>query len=331
MSKLLKFPIEDSSHIGEIRRSIKAWALDLGFSETIAGKMAIVINELGTNIIKHAQRGEMIAQIFNSHIFILAIDNGPGMSNIKACMDDGFSTQGTAGNGLGAIRRLSDIFDAFTLLGKGTIVLAGFKISEEFVFDESPWDFYGFSLPIKGETVSGDGWSCAKSPSGKRKVLVSDGLGHGILAHEATNTALDAFKESVQESPLVDIKHFHHALRSSRGAALSEGIIDAEKMTFQFCGIGNVIGAIVSPASTKRMISYNGTAGVQLIKIQELTYPLEKESLIIIHSDGLSSQWSLSPYPGIFLRHPLIIAGLLYRDFNRGTDDVTVIVAKEFP
>jgi anti-sigma regulatory factor (Ser/Thr protein kinase) len=329
MSTLLKFPIEDQSHIGEIRRSVQSWAQDLGYSETVVGKISIVINELGTNVVKHAQRGEMIVQVFNSQILILALDRGPGMENLHSCMNDGFSTAGTAGNGLGAIKRLTDLFDVFTALGKGSIVLCGFRKDPFGALETSPWEFFGFSLPMKGEQVSGDGWKCSRSATGRRKIVVSDGLGHGLLAHEATQRAINSFCDSDSESPLLDIKNIHNALRSSRGAAVSEALIDHEKKTILYCGLGNVQGTVISPSSTKRLISYNGTAGVQLLKIQELTYPLESDSLVVFTSDGIGTQWTLKDYPGIFNRHPLIVAGALYRDFNRNTDDVTVVVARE--
>jgi hypothetical protein len=48
-----------------------------------------------------------------------------------------------------------------------------------------------------------------------------------------------------------------------------------------------------------------------------------------MHSDGLSSHWSLDPYPGLRLRHPALIAAVLYRDFSRHRDDVTVLVGRE--
>jgi hypothetical protein len=46
-----------------------------------------------------------------------------------------------------------------------------------------------------------------------------------------------------------------------------------------------------------------------------------------MHSDGLSARWNLSAYAGLHLRHSAVIAGVLYRDFVRRRDDVTVVVA----
>jgi len=51
-------------------------------------------------------------------------------------------------------------------------------------------------------------------------------------------------------------------------------------------------------------------------------------ALVIMHSDGLSARWKLSDYPGLFERHPAVIAGVLYRDNVRIRDDATVLVAR---
>jgi hypothetical protein len=48
----------------------------------------------------------------------------------------------------------------------------------------------------------------------------------------------------------------------------------------------------------------------------------------VLHSDGLLTQWSLDPYPGLSSRRPDVIAGVLYRDFRRVRDDATVVVAR---
>jgi hypothetical protein len=76
------------------------------------------------------------------------------------------------------------------------------------------------------------------------------------------------------------------------------------------------------------MVSHNGTAGHTARRIQEFSWPLETGSVILMHSDGLSSQWDLAPYAGIFSRHPSLLADVLCRDFSRGHNDVTVIVLR---
>jgi len=51
--------------------------------------------------------------------------------------------------------------------------------------------------------------------------------------------------------------------------------------------------------------------------------------VLIQHTDGLGTHWDVDRYPGLLGRSPSLIAAVLYRDFNRGRDDVTVLVASE--
>jgi hypothetical protein len=76
------------------------------------------------------------------------------------------------------------------------------------------------------------------------------------------------------------------------------------------------------------MVSYPGIVGHEVRKIQEFTYPWSQDMPLIMHSDGLATHWNLDQYPGLTARRPSLIAGVLYRDFARGRDDVTVVVAK---
>jgi hypothetical protein len=48
-----------------------------------------------------------------------------------------------------------------------------------------------------------------------------------------------------------------------------------------------------------------------------------------VHSDGLQTHWKLESYTGLRARHPSVIAGILYRDFRRNSDDAAVVVVKE--
>ena len=77
------------------------------------------------------------------------------------------------------------------------------------------------------------------------------------------------------------------------------------------------------------MVSHNGTAGHAAGSIHEFTYPVPPQSTIVMFSDGLTTRWDLTAYPGLGHRSPALIAGVLYRDFSRRRDDVTVVVARE--
>lgn len=323
-----KFLVEESSHIGEIRRHALVLSAELEFDEILGAQIAIVVTELATNLIKHAGHGEIVFSYSKTSLDILAIDKGPGIRNVKESLRDGYSTQGTAGNGLGAIKRQSHFFDLYTQPDKGTIIYVNFRKSQTASLEEC---LGAICLPIKGETVSGDSWSYVKHEQ-TLKLIVADGLGHGMFAHEASQLAIKVFhQEEAEASNAAIMNMLHTSLRSTRGAAVAVAEIDLNKMIMNYCGVGNIAGSLLSANSTKRPITHNGTVGVQLRKVQSLPYPVEDNSILIMHSDGLTANWQMSDHPGLSLKHPFVISAVLYRDYGRITDDTTVVVYKLSP
>jgi hypothetical protein len=76
-------------------------------------------------------------------------------------------------------------------------------------------------------------------------------------------------------------------------------------------------------------VSHSGIVGHSAARrFQQFDVPCPPGALLVLHSDGLGSRWDLARYPGLPLRHPGLIAAVLYRDFARGRDDVTVFVAR---
>lgn len=326
MWKQEKFIIQDQSHVGEIRRHAISIAEELSYDETLTGKIAIVVTELATNIYKHARTGEIILSYSRTSCDVLSIDRGPGM-DVQECMKDGFSTGGTAGGGLGAIKRGAHFFDIFSLPDKGTIIYVNFrKVDTEY----PEICLGGICLPYPGEIVSGDSWTFCRRENGL-KVMVADGLGHGLLAHEASRLAVEVFNEDTSRAPEEIMSNLHRALRSTRGAAIAIADLDVPRRVLNYCGVGNIATSIVSPGSVKRCISYNGTIGAQVKKMQTMPYPVDKDAVIIMASDGLSTHWDLKPYPGLLMKHPFIIAGVLYRDHGKGNDDISVVVFRGDP
>jgi hypothetical protein len=78
----------------------------------------------------------------------------------------------------------------------------------------------------------------------------------------------------------------------------------------------------------QRMVTHNGTVGHVARTIRPFSYACEGRPLLVLASDGLGTAWSFDRYPGLAHRHPALIAAVLYRDFDRGRDDVTVLVAR---
>lgn len=325
MYNQILFHVNEASQIGEARRAVVKFVRELGFDENETEKASLIVTELASNLIKHTSGGKLLIQsVRDKGVEILSLDKGPGITNIGECLRDGYSTAGSPGTGLGAIKRLSSEFEIYSRLDVGTSLLSRLSLNGA---PTSTFEVGAVCLPLKSEIVCGDNWSLKKLSTGCQ-LLVADGLGHGYEASLAANEAIRIFNSQTRTSVTEMLELIHNALRSTRGAAVAIADIDFGNVV-RYAGVGNIAGAIISDKGQRHLVSHNGIAGHEARKIQEFTYPFEKDALLILHSDGLQTRWNLNAYPGLAMRHPGLIAGTLYRDFARGTDDVTVVAIKE--
>jgi hypothetical protein len=179
---------------------------------------------------------------------------------------------------------------------------------------------------MHGQEVCGDSWTVSEN-SGAITLFVADGLGHGQQAAEASVEAVRLFHRFNGHQVATLLDYVHGGLRSTRGAAVSMARFNRATGQVIFGGIGNVAGALWFDRTFKRMVSMPGTAGHNARKIQSFDYPFQG-GLVILSSDGLSTNWSLDRYPNLEASHPTLIAAILYRDFGRHHDDATVLVGK---
>jgi anti-sigma regulatory factor (Ser/Thr protein kinase) len=323
------------SEVGGARREAVRLASSLSFDETESGRVAIVVTELANNVVNHGRGGILILrQLCIENTFgleILAIDRGPGMGNVSECMRDGYSSAGSPGTGMGAILRLSGYFDLFSR-PDGTVVVSQLwsKVyATKLLSKGARLDTGAICLPNAGETQCGDDWGVSYD-SGRILLMVADGLGHGPKAAEASNESVRVLEACAKETPIQIMKTAHQALRKTRGAAVALTVLHADHRNVSYVAVGNIVSAVISSESeVRRMASQNGTIGLQSPTLQEQSYEWSDDSTFVMHSDGLISHWKLDNYPGLMRKHPSIIAAIFYRDFKRGTDDVTVLVAKK--
>src|SRR5215475_6085928 len=326
------FHIREMSGVAGARREVTGLARTVGFDESEIGKVALVVTEAATNLVKHTPQGQLLARAFDRDgvpvIEVLALDQGPGIANIGDSLRDGYSTSGSPGTGLGAIKRLSDEFDIYSAPGKGSALVAQLWSRKQPGGTHSPPLKIGvICLPKPGEVACGDAWA-VEWRGGHCVILVADGLGHGTDAAVASMAAVNALRTHPQLAPAELIEFAHGALRSTRGAALAVADLDLAQEV-KYAGVGNIVGMTYATGSARHMVSHSGIVGHEVRKIQEFVYPWSQNALLIMHSDGLTTHWNLDQYPGLTGRHPRLIAGVLYRDFTRDRDDVTVVVAKK--
>ncbi|SFS06627.1 Anti-sigma regulatory factor (Ser/Thr protein kinase) [Granulicella pectinivorans] len=343
-------PIEDSSQIPVARRAVLEAGRELRLDEATLSRAEIVAVELARNIFLHGRTvtsqggvplrriqrpGELFisSDIEGTAVQIVAVDSGVGISSILRAMTDGFSTSGTPGLGLGAVKRLSRSFDIFSSIepdaARGTVVAA--LVGPEKPVGTTTAAVLSSALP--GETVGGDSWASFQTAE-STYYLMADGLGHGPHAHDASTLAVNLFLRSMERSraalsPAELLTHMHPLMRATRGAAIALIRIDHATRQIVFCGVGNISMVLSAPnGATRTMLSHNGTLGHQMQRVQEFTENYLPGSLLILHSDGIHTSWKLQNATGLDRQASATIAGAIYREAWRGRDDATVLVAR---
>jgi anti-sigma regulatory factor (Ser/Thr protein kinase) len=284
--------IRDQSAIGEARREAQRLATDFGLDETVIGRVGVVASELATNLLRHAGGGELLLQPVATEpgavIEVIAIDRGPGMPNVETCLRDGYSSGGTAGTGLGAVKRLAAEFDIYSLVGRGTVVMARVGAGR--------LSHIGAICTAKeGEAECGDMWRLARR-NAESALMVVDGLGHGALAADAARLAAEAFEKNPFDEPRALIERMHQALSGTRGAAGACAHLNGGAAV-RYAGLGNIAGRLAGAESSRGMVSHSGTLGFQAARVQQFEYPMQEASLLIMHSDGLSARWDMGDHP----------------------------------
>ncbi|MBF9255437.1 SpoIIE family protein phosphatase [Pontibacter sp. 172403-2] len=336
-----RFILPDKTYASILKRDITGMAINCGLSKNQVGKVNIIVSEMVSNLVKYTPNGgELLARCLEAEpggLEIICLDSGPGMHDPQRMLLDGVSTAGTAGEGLGAIKRQSDMFDLYSQPGNGTVILSRVYKNGGQAADAnhtSCFEVGAVAVPMANQELSGDGWAVLDEKH-NCYVIVLDGLGHGPKAHEASQQAVQVFARSLQHDPAAILRQVHEGLRHTRGAVGLVACIDSSKQHINLCGIGNIAGKVFTaddgPLITvsKSVLSYNGTLGHNIpARLHTQALEWNNAKLLVLHSDGLKSRWAMSIYPNLHRHNPTTIAAVLYRDHSRQTDDALVVVVR---
>ena len=334
MIPYLDIAVSEQTQVGEARRAATRLATDNGLDETAVGRIAIIVTELGNNLWRHASKGRLLIGCRSTpegcQLEVLSLDRGPGMADIARCLRDGYSSGGTPGTGLGAVQRMSADFSVFSEPGNGTVLLSRTWVPSASAAQPTrprpQFAWAGISLAAPGEFVSGDAWDL-RIVDGQATLLMVDGLGHGPVAAQAADAAVQAFAGATG-SPATMLERLHPLLRPTRGAAGAIALVDANAASVTYAGAGNISGRVISGLEDRTLMSQHGTLGVQVRRLQDVAYALPEHALVVMHSDGLATRWNLKDTGGLLNCDPAVVAGWLLREHTRGHDDVTVVVLK---
>jgi anti-sigma regulatory factor (Ser/Thr protein kinase) len=321
--------VSEQTETSAARRAAVNLASDLRFNETETGKVAVVVTEMATNLLKHAGSGQILICGQNEgtapSLEVLAIDTGPGMTDPAACARDGYSTAGSSGTGLGAIARMSASSEVYSIPGQGTIVRAVCRPSAG--TPEGQLDVAGLSVPHPGELDCGDAFAVRQSGT-QTLLLLADGLGHGLGAAEAARQAVTTFLRTAETQLTGIMQALHNGLRGTRGAAVAVVSINPEQSKLRFCGTGNVSCTLVDGGEVRHCVSMHGIAGHQIRTPREFEYDWNARTMVVMTSDGISSHWDLRTMPGIWRQSAMMTAAAIWRAARRKNDDSTALVVK---
>lgn len=122
----VRVQIASDGDIVAARSQGRTLAIKLGFSSGDITLIATAISELARNILSYARQGEILLRAVDGSnrtgILIVAADKGPGISDLRQALRDGFSTSGSLGLGLPGVRRLMDEFEITSEPMQGTTV-----------------------------------------------------------------------------------------------------------------------------------------------------------------------------------------------------------------
>ncbi len=121
-----RFEIQKENDIVAARNAARTILSRLGCSVIDKTRIATAVSELARNTLVHGGGGHVEMEIVHGDtetgIRCIFIDNGPGIVDVKNAMVNGFSANGSPGNGLQASQQLVDVFQIDSEVGKGTRV-----------------------------------------------------------------------------------------------------------------------------------------------------------------------------------------------------------------
>lgn len=244
MPRVWDVPVRDSTRVHDARVAAEGAAALAGLDERRTAAAALVATELATNLLKHAEGGQVLIDIVAPPVLregregsravqIAAIDHGPGIADVPAALRDGFSTSRSLGAGLGTCLRLADDFALHSAPGRGTVAVARVSTTPR-----------GGEASVRPEDgVAADGqWPDGEPPFG---AVTRGGLtGHAAVSGGAPGSAGQAQGTTGGPAPVTD-----------RAQAAARGPYEAPGRAHPGTG------APVPPTAPGRTLQDTGTTG----------------------------------------------------------------------
>ncbi|MCR4301528.1 MAG: SpoIIE family protein phosphatase [Sulfuricaulis sp.] len=328
MKLLIEQGAKGDSGVVLLRSKLRAVSRRMGFSDIKREHMELVCNEMVTNLNKFAE-GNGLVQIWESGcpapaLDLFAFDYGKGILNVQSAIQDGYTTAGTMGKGLGAIQRLSDQSEIYSLPVEhakdsdwhGTAVWSRFHRG-----DTDPEYFHDLGVYARAYQDSSFNGDLIQVRAGESKTrwLHMDGLGHGREAAEVVE-GIGLFLDS--ETPVDGLmQRLSTKLQGTRGAVAMICEVDNISRNMTICGVGDMVAYLISRGEKKAISFSPGVLGHTHRSLETFSYDFPDQALLITASDGLRRSMTLRSFPDLWRLHPQLIALVLGQVVGRYNDD----------
>ena len=283
-------------------------ALLRGASDLERSVVATIVSELGSNLLKYADRGTVELERLRAGerpgVQITARDDGPGIADVALALTDHYSSGRTLGLGLPGVRRMADEFEIVATPGGGTTVCVrkrwtGHALEGDRDLPEPPlagsgagWSAAAVLRPRPGQRLGGD--HVAIVDRGDRVlVAIFDASGHGPAAHALARGLVRRLRERFATTTAPDdVAALAHALHEqcigTIGAAVGIAVLDPQRDAFRYLAVGNVRAAVVG---AKRFVGVarDGVLGRRWPTPFVQRAPLWPGDLLLLWTDGLPS------------------------------------------
>jgi anti-sigma regulatory factor (Ser/Thr protein kinase) len=323
-------PLVDVASVSLVCERVRALGAECRMPEKALASLVIVASELAHNGLAHGVRAAIAVRAIERAgvlgLEVVAADSGSGIQDPERAFLGAPRNTGSLGVGLAGVRAMSDEVDVDVRLGEGTCIWARKFASSV----ERRREVGILGRPHPSERISGDQARFVRSAE-SLLLMVADGLGHGPEAR----TAADRAMAGVRRLALLPVGEIlagcDSDLLGTRGAVMAALRIEEPEGRAEVASAGNVTTRAVRFRRTR---VYEGSAfvlgarGSTRKRFALETLALERDEVIVVTSDGISSHLAIDADGGLLRESPIVIAQRVLQAFGQAHDDATVLVAK---
>jgi len=291
--KILSLPIKQESDVMVASVQTMKIAEKNGMKAVESTMCATAVSELATNIIRYAEYGEIRLYYDDGALYVEAVDQGPGITDVEQAMQEGHSGGTGLGMGLSGVARIMDSMEIETTVGKGTRIRSCKVSSRQRASRRSALSYHSNDIdeaicvqPYPGEHVSGDGVLMLKQAK-YHFIALWDVSGHGKEAHELSKGVEVFMRARCEKAPHIVLRDVHEKFRGTRGLVAVLARLNPVTGWLDYAGVGNVSLLHVHEGQMNRLVLQEGVMGYQIRTPIAKRLQLKAGDTLIMHSDGI--------------------------------------------